>query len=387
MATLAAVSAPAVLRAASAGAWSPTDMARRFGVYCGRGSAATGTTTALGYYDATAVALGYEPAIVNTFSIGENHLPPAAGWARWRRFVDAVLDPDGTHRANLGRVLRQRGADHFMMSVAPIVGPTFENITLRDYHFDDSTLHGGTVREVPTSRVERAEAIIAAFEARTAHGVDDHHYEYFVDKLIEHGMAERRVTIRLLHEANYPHRFFCALSPPEMPGAVEAAFVAFWRHVVDIMRARARTRLGGWPPHWRFDFNQGSVVHHLERMPNRSWADWVETFYPGDAHVDVISFNIYPRSWWPDAAVPTVFAQLEEMARRHGKPMGICEFGIDHAAEGDNPALLARLHAEITRRPPEAWAHLVYFGAVHHYDLFRDGMAKSRATFVERFGA
>jgi hypothetical protein len=388
-ATLAGGAAAALLRPERAGAaaWTVDHLAHRLGVYCGRGSQGSGTTTALGYYDTVASALGYEPAGVNTFSLGENQHPPEAGWARWRWFVDAVLAPDGDERANLGRVLRRREADHFMMSVAPIIGPAFENITLRGYHFGDDPDDTGTVRGVPTSRVERARTIIAAFRDRVADGRDDHHYAYFVDKLVEHGMADRRVTIRLMHEANYPHRFFCALSPPEMPGAVEAAFVAFWRHVVDVMRARATARLGGWPAQWRFDFNQASAVHKLDRMPNRSWADWVETFYPGDAYVDVISFNIYPKSWWPADAVPTVFAELEAMARRHGKPMGLCEFGVDHAKEGDNPAVIARIHAEIVKRPPEAWAHFAYFGALDNFDLFRPELTASRTAFVERFGA
>ncbi|CAN5620916.1 hypothetical protein BH18ACT1_BH18ACT1_02330 [soil metagenome] len=162
-----------------------------------------------------------------------------------------------------------------------------------------------------------------------ANGAYDSHFRSLANRLVAEGHP--RALLRLGWEFNgdwYPWR---ADRDPQ-------AFASYWRRIVTTMRSVP----GG--AGLRFDWNPG---HGPGFVP--------EAAYPGDAYVDVVSFDVYDRTWsnrfvdpaarWRDyLARPYGLNWLRDFARAHGKPMGFPEWGVTRNHVGgvrhDNPTFI-----------------------------------------------
>lgn len=367
--------------------WSDTHWRRRFGIYTGTGTAATGTASGLQYLDAVTAALGYRPRAVVGFSV------IGGGKATWKTHVDNLFVTPGTHNS-LRDVVVERGADVIMFSLqhllhdpdTPVLAGDFLNITLDDWALTPTT-RSGTVNGIPFTRVQRADAMLQLHDQIRA-GRDDDLLAHLADTWIDHGYVDTEIDIRLMHEQNFHKRLFCAISPPERAGRLEQSYAELWRYIVDYLRSHVIFRLGYWPHKWKWVWNPGSLTFWLDRMPNCSWADWNEMWWPGDRYVDVVSFNMYPKTFWGRGWLEKLFADLECFGRQHRKPLAICEMGVEQATEGDEPEVWQRLYDEITRRSPATWHRLAAFGAVPGFDpLDATATPNAMARFTSLFGA
>lgn len=165
----------------------------------------------------------------------------------------------------------------------------------------------------------------------------------------------------------------------------EAAFVAAWKHVVDLYRGISN----------RFRFDWCANIGQEGTMSQAA----VESCYPGDAYVDVITIDHYwyvntsnlfesdPRD--PVAAFeymrdrPMGFAWLEGFANKHNKPFGFGEWGVRLAGFGPYIELV---HDWMAGRP--GFEYHVYWNDDGDYPGKLSGgryMLAGKA-FVEKFG-
>lgn len=278
---------------------------------------------------------------------------------------------------------------HF--SLDPTFGADLAGVTIPDWGWNPTTT-SGTVGGVATTRVERADNVLAYHDTLRG-GANDDLLEHLVDTWIANDFVDVHLDIRLMHEMNFTKRLYIAHSPPERAGQLEASFKTLWRHYVDKLRSYTVAQLGYWPPKWKIAFNPGSTVAALSnpQNPGYTWDRWVETWWPGDSYVDVVSFNIYPKTG-QDEDVRNVFAGLDRFSRKHRKPMAIYEMGLDVLVEGDNPAVWTLLADEIRKRSPLRWRTIGFFGAVsdapaNNFDIADTGVPNALAEFRAQFGA
>lgn len=162
--------------------------------------------------------------------------------------------------------------------------------------------------------------------AAGAKGTYNSHWQRFGKTMVANGCAD--LIIRLGWEFN--GKFY-----PWAAGGKEASFVAYWRQIVDTLRAvPGQAFLFDWCP--------------LAGNGNAN----VEAAYPGDNYVDIIGLDAYDTSTVP-ASNPSKRwnDQLNRkyglnwhanFAQRHNKPMSFPEWGLtvrpnDKLGGGDNP--------------------------------------------------
>lgn len=147
-----------------------------------------------------------------------------------------------------------------------------------------------------------------------------------------------------------------------------AAYAAYWRQVVNTMRA---------VPGQAFKFDW---------CPNLGW-EISESSYPGDAYVDYIGLDVYdPQGNWGGtwATVQTYAWGLNwhrDFARAHGKPMTFPEWGLWNQ---DNAAFIDSMAAWIKQNNV---AYHSYFDADVSARHQLDHFPQARARFQALFGA
>ena len=155
--------------------------------------------------------------------------------------------------------------------------------------------------------------------AAGADGAYDEHWRKFASAFVAAGRGNAR--IRLGHEFN--HTWY----PWSAANGKEAAFAAYYRRVVTVMRSVPGAA-------FRFTWNVLSGV---------TTAD-VEAAYPGDAYVDVISLDLYDGSkgiadfdqrWKSRWSQPYGLTWLQMFATAHGKQMAFDEWAL---IKSNNPA-------------------------------------------------
>jgi len=178
-----------------------------------------------------------------------------------------------------------------------------------------------------------------------AGGTYDAHWRTFASAMIAAGCSG--AILRLGWEFN--GTFY-----PWAAGGHEAAFAAYWRHIVDATRS-----VGG---HFRFDWCP------LAGNINAN----VGAAYPGDGYVDYIGLDAYdespvhtsPQDRWNDEVDHTYgLAWHASFAARHNKPMTFPEWGVsvrtnDNLGGGDNPYYINQMYHWITSHPV---AYALYF--------------------------
>lgn len=364
---------------ASADGWAAKAiLEKRFGIHAGRPANFADADAYAQEFEAT---FGYPPYQLVAFTAGDNETE----WQdNWLNHLSATRTAEPN---NIKKAIDAGHATGVSISLRPFV-VTGEWARL-DPAVQIAEWYLGLISEVthPTAGTMSPDAWadnrIALYNRRIANNEDQHLVDFFIDTLVDNGFGERPVDIRLLHEMNFAKRGFVAVSPPGRRGLVEAAFIDLWRFEAERLRARARERLGYWPSNWRIVFNPGSQGGPLEgQLPFATWADYVETFYPGDSWVDAISLNIYPDPLELDR-VGRLIRSLADMGERHRKSIQINEMG-DKSAD---PAIATALHAAITEHSPTRWSAFQWFGGFFaDLDPFGPDLTATRAELVARFG-
>jgi hypothetical protein len=212
--------------------------------------------------------------------------------------------------------------------------------------------------------------------AEGAAGAYDAHWDSFGRTMVARGCGS--AVLRLGWEFN--GKFY-----PWAAGGKEAAFAAYWRRIVTVLR-----RVPGQA--FRFDWSP---------LMGNTNAD-VEAAWPGDAYVDYVGLDAYdgaPSSykdrpaerWNWQMTTRYGLAWHAAFAKAHGKPMTFPEWGVtlryaDDLGGGDNPYYIAKM-AEWFAANPVAYA--IYFevdakDAAHR--LMTDQFPNASAKFLELFG-
>ena len=129
----------------------------------------------------------------------------------------------------------------------------------------------------------------------------------------------------------------------------------------------------------------------------------IDQMYPGSDVVDVVGPDIY--DGWPDATSPAIFNRVakewltpqsprgilawQQWAQRHGKPLGLPEWGLTH---GDHPDFLIGVHDVLVRyagqkgRVSKAgrFVYDVYFNAEDQFKLLNGTNPNSSAAYKAR---
>ncbi|HEY4929208.1 MAG TPA: glycosyl hydrolase [Acidimicrobiales bacterium] len=151
-----------------------------------------------------------------------------------------------------------------------------------------------------------------------ATGAYDTYFVHLARILVSAGMGAS--TLRIGWEFNNPKY-------PWFAGGQAAAFVAYWRHIVDSMRLVQGAR-----------FNFVWNVSRSGQGPADATMGNYASYYPGDKYVDVVSMDVYDQAFgtYPGATVqfeniltlPWGLNWLVSFAGAHRKKMSIPEFGL-----------------------------------------------------------
>jgi hypothetical protein len=211
--------------------------------------------------------------------------------------------------------------------------------------------------------------------AEGARGACDVHILHIAQSLAAHGHGA--AVIRLGWEFNGPWSHWDAARDP-------AAFVAYWRRIVALMRG---------VPGTAFNFDWNPVLSRGSIEPDRVW--------PGDDVVDVIGLDVYNQSW--TVPRPTPEARWRELrgqpfgldwhrafAAMRRKPRSFPEWGTglrpDGSGGGDDPLFIANMAAWL-RAPDVAYHGYWDFPADDYYALISTGeFPQAAAMFRRRFG-
>ena len=129
----------------------------------------------------------------------------------------------------------------------------------------------------------------------------------------------------------------------------------------------------------------------------------IDQMYPGNDVVDVVGPDIY--DGWPDATTPAIFKQVantwltpqsprgilawQQWAARHGKPLGLPEWGLTH---GDQDAFIVGVHDVLAKYAGQKgrvsnagrFVYDVYFNAEQQFKLLNGTNPKSSAAYKAR---
>ncbi|HWC26946.1 MAG TPA: glycosyl hydrolase, partial [Solirubrobacteraceae bacterium] len=168
-----------------------------------------------------------------------------------------------------------------------------------------------------------------------------------------------------------------------------ADFAAFWRQIVDTMRAVPGAN-------FKFDWcpNGGSSWVAGQQLQ-------AESAYPGDAYVDYVGLDVYDQSWGPNRADPAArwkelvttrngLAWQRDFARAHGKPMTFPEWGLANRTDGygggDSPHFIEQMYEWIRTNDVAYHMYFEYGDSVADYALFNGWAPNASRRFVELFG-
>lgn len=212
--------------------------------------------------------------------------------------------------------------------------------------------------------------------AQGAAGKFDATFQELGRMLVQEGHGA--ITIRLAWEFNGDWMPWVAAPDP-------AAFIAYWRRVVGILRATPGTDL-------RFEWAPSLGRNALDP----------ELAYPGDDVVDLIGMSVYNQHWQlPQSAFrrrwawlrdqPNGLAWQRDFARARGKPRSFPEWGTgtrpDGAGGGDDPYFIEAM-AEWLDAPDVAYFSYWDWPAPD-YDGFlsNEQYPRAAAAFRRLFGA
>ena len=211
--------------------------------------------------------------------------------------------------------------------------------------------------------------------AEGAAGSYNDHFRQLAELLVDH--QQGNAVLRLGWEFNGNWYAWSAGDDPN-------AFVAYWRQIVNTMRAVDGAR---------FSFDWSAILGG-DHVP-------LEQAYPGDAYVDFIGMDVYDQGWdegWEDPdrrwqAMLTGRYGLEwhrAFAAAHRKPMTYPEWGLtrrdDGHGGGDNPRFVQRMHDWIKANNVAYHVYFEFDADDGTHALMADHFPKASARFRQLFG-
>lgn len=163
-----------------------------------------------------------------------------------------------------------------------------------------------------------------------------------------------------------------------------AAYVAAWRHLVDVFRAE-----GAGAVRWVFSPVAGNPIAGEGRGPQH-W-NWYGHYYPGDDYVDYMGVHGFngPSVWntpfltfqdvFDSAATDHMLSDLN--TRYPGKPILISEFACEETPLGDKAAWVREAYSAMARFPGVVGA--IWFDARKEADWRVDSSAASLGAYKE----
>ncbi len=253
-------------------------------------------------------------------------------------------------------------------------------------------LPGGWDGSGPTSGAGAGEAV--SLEVGAA-GAYDAHFAALARNLVAYGLGN--TVLRLGHEFNGGWYTWRAQGK-------EAAFAAYWRHIVTAMRA---------VPGHALQFNWNPTLGWSATRTDLAW--------PGDAYVDTVGVDVYDQSWAagtypiPADATPAevqrrralVWSQIldgsyglrywQRFVVAHNKKLSISEWGVTSRADGhgggDNPDFVSNMW-QFIQSPANRVQFHAYFDYMARdgghqlspYEGFTSPFPAASATFKRLFG-
>lgn len=216
------------------------------------------------------------------------------------------------------------------------------------------------------ARTPEGRATIAENLEQVAAGEFDAAYRRVAMRLIEAGYSD--AIIRLGHEFN-------GAWSPWSSRHNEAAYIAAYRHVHQVLRAESDEFLFDWT------------------AMRAGWEEWAVEAYPGDDVVDIVGLDVYWKvqqsdiPWstdvWERDFLP-VLRSHQTFAERHGKAVSYPEWGLSGA---DNPAFVEAMHewlASVPEDGPGGLHYHSYFNTGDNYAL--ENYPNSEAAYLRLFG-
>lgn len=197
------------------------------------------------------------------------------------------------------------------------------------------------------------------------------HWKHFGEALVINGCAD--ATIRLGWEFNIK-------SYPWAAGGKEAAFVGYWRQIVDTLRK---------VPNQHFLFNWCPLAGNINANVEAAW--------PGGRYVDAIGLDAYdttttqgvtdPRKRWENQLTrPYGLNWFEDFSRKTGKPMSFPEWGVtvrptDTLGGGDNPYYITKMWEWIHSKGVAYSAYFEMDGPTASHRLMTTQFPKASAEY------
>jgi hypothetical protein len=209
--------------------------------------------------------------------------------------------------------------------------------------------------------------------AEGARGAYDRYFTQVASAFVQHGLGQ--ATVRLGWEFNHEWFVWRADRDP-------AAWVDYWRRIVDTMRAVPGAAFAfDWCPAW----GTGKVAP--------------ERVYPGDAHVDVIGLDIYNTTWNPTTPEPRWRIKRDQphglawhraFAASHGKPVSFPEWGTglrpDGRGGGDDAYFIEQMAAWLATSDLAYHNYWDYKAPDFNARLSDGSKPAAEAAFVRLFG-
>jgi hypothetical protein len=205
-----------------------------------------------------------------------------------------------------------------------------------------------------------------------ADGWHDDAYRTLGDRLVSSGHPH--AIIRLGHEQDI--EFY----PWSVRNGNEDVYIAAFRHVVGILR--------GIPGNeFVIDYQgNGSFAERYTSPRTGIEQPYGDAAYPGDDVVDVIGVDVYNRGGWD--RVRTTLDYTQDLAKRHGKPMSIPEWGLWLSETGDDPGFVENMYAWINAMPARGPGRLLYHSYFwRHREADLSSAPQAKAKFLELFGS
>ncbi len=166
--------------------------------------------------------------------------------------------------------------------------------------------------------------------ATGATGAYDSYFSLLASNLVANGMGSS--TLRLGWEFNMP-------SFPWYAAGQSTAFIAYWQQIVNTMRA---------VPGANFSF-EWNAARGSGGASDRAMGNF-DSYYPGDAYVDVVGLDVYDQAWdtYPGATQefqsaltqPWGLNWISGLAAAHGKALAIPELGLGQGPSAANSGVI-----------------------------------------------
>jgi hypothetical protein len=205
-----------------------------------------------------------------------------------------------------------------------------------------------------------------------ADGWHDEAYRTLGARLVSSGHPH--AIIRLGHEQDI--EFY----PWSVRNGNEDVYIAAFRHVVGILRGTPGNE-------FVIDYQgNGSFAERYTSPRTGIEQPYGDAAYPGDDVVDVIGVDVYNRGGWD--RVRTTLDYTQDLARRHGKPMSIPEWGLWLSETGDDPSFVENMYAWINAMPARGPGSLLYHSYFwRHQEADLSSAPQAKAKFLELFGS